>query len=163
MGCLETPFLLGWPISEAFASESFGDRITSTNQHHQPVTLCFFSPVQWVIVHLDCCETCPGIRSDFFFVVFPYRPCMIWYIYPHFVDLYMVNVGKYTSPMDPSWLLYRWVRLGWGRFVWPKLILFEVLPEKAQKNHGLMLKKKCLAMMISNQLFWIHVPSLKLT
>ncbi len=26
-----------------------------------------------------------------------------WYIYLHLVDLYGINVGKYTSPMDPSW------------------------------------------------------------
>ena len=31
----------------------------------------------------------------------------VWYIYLHYVNLYGINVGKYTGPMDPSWALHQ--------------------------------------------------------
>ena len=49
--------------------------------------------------------------------------CCVWYIYLHLVDLiciyiciFMVNVGKYTSPMDPSWVVVTVVNGKDGRF-----------------------------------------------
>ena len=36
----------------------------------------------------------------FLFLTNPYAP-WDWYIYLHLANIYMVNVGKYTSPMDP--------------------------------------------------------------
>ena len=35
------------------------------------------------------------------FVHHPTHSIHVWYIYLHLVDFYGINVGKYTSPMDP--------------------------------------------------------------
>ena len=52
---------------------------------------CWIAPLEAILK----CELTPLIWANYY----PWR-IHVWYIYLHLVD-FMVNVGKYTSPMDP--------------------------------------------------------------
>ena len=129
------------------ASESFQDPLNS--------------PVKWVIVHLDCCEPCPGIMES--------EPTFFWFV---FVDTLqgtnISHLGKRKIIFKmPFWgdMLVSW-RVG-GQTVGLRLRQLcgrEVLPTfffgTPKKSWQPLWKKKRFGQWwVPTNSFWIHVIS----